>query len=55
MASPNYKGVGRGHIRFYADGAGDIKGIAFSFHRAKFHGLDDWNIVVGRPKVTVAN
>lgn len=55
MASPNYKGVGRGHIRFYADGAGAIKGIAFSFDKAKFHGLDDWNIVVGRPKVTMAN
>ena len=55
VASPNYKGVGRGHIRFYADGAGAIKGIAFSFDKAKFHGLDDWNIVVGRPKVTMAN
>ena len=51
VASPNYKGVGRGHIRFYADGAGDIKGIAFSFDKAKFHGLDDWNIVIGRPKL----
>ena len=51
VASPNYKGVGRGHIRFYADGTGDIKGIAFSFDKAKFHGLDDWNIVVGRPKL----
>ena len=54
MASPNYKGVGRGRIRFYADGAGDIKGIAFSFDKAKFHGLDDWNIVVGRPRLTSA-
>ena len=53
VASPNYKGVGRGHIRFYADGAGDIKGIAFSFDKAKFHGLDDWNIVVGRPRLSV--
>lgn len=51
MASPNYKGVGRGHIRFYADAAGSIKGIAFSFDKAKFHGLDDWSIVVGRPKL----
>lgn len=55
VASPNYKGVGRGHILFYADSAGDIKGIAFSFDRAKFHGLDDWSIVVGRPKVITAN
>lgn len=55
VASPNYKGVGRGHIRFYANDAGDIKGVAFSFDRAKFHGLDDWNIVVGRPKVITAN
>lgn len=55
VASPNYKGVGRGHIRFYADGAGDIKGIAFSFDRAKFHGLDDWSIVVGRPRTVSAN
>ena len=51
VASPNYKGVGRGHIRFYADSAGAIKGIAFSFDKAKFHGLDDWNIVVGRPRL----
>ena len=55
VASPNYKGVGRGHIRFYADSAGYIKGIAFSFDKAKFHGLDDWNILVGRPKITVTN
>ncbi|MFN7042025.1 MAG: hypothetical protein ACK4OH_12795 [Acidovorax temperans] len=55
IASPNYKGVGRGHIRFYADGAGDIKGIAFSFDRAKFHGLDDWNTVIGRPKIKMPN
>ena len=55
MASPNYKGVGRGHIRFYADSAGDNKGITFSFDRAKFHGPDDWNIVVGRPKLTAVN
>ena len=55
VASPNYKGVGRGHIRFYADSAGGIKGIAFSFDKAKFHGLDDWNIVVGRPKIVAAN
>ena len=54
IASPNYKGVGRGRIRFYADGAGDIKGIAFSFDKAKFHGLDDWNIVVGRPRLNSA-
>ena len=55
VASPNYKGVGRGHIRFYADAVGEIRGIAFSFDRAKFHGLDDWNIVVGRPKLTAVN
>ena len=55
VASPNYKGVGRGHIRFYTDSAGGIKGIAFSFDKAKFHGLDDWNILVGRPKITVTN
>ena len=55
VASPNYKGVGRGRIRFYADDAGDIKGIAFSFDKAKFHGLDDWNILVGRPKITATN
>ncbi len=52
VASPNYKGVGRGHIRFYAGDTGDIKGIAFSFDKAKFHGLDDWNILVGRPKLS---
>ncbi|TXG98324.1 MAG: hypothetical protein E6R08_04855 [Nevskiaceae bacterium] len=51
VTSPNQKGVGRGRIRFYADAAGDIKGVAFSFDKAKFHGLDDWNIVVGRPKL----
>lgn len=51
IASPNQKGVGRGRIRFYADAAGDIKGVAFSFDKAKFHGLDDWSIVVGRPKL----
>ena len=51
IASPNQKGVGRGHIRFYGDAAGDIKGIAFSFDKAKFHGLDDWSIVVGRPRL----
>ena len=55
VASPNYKGVGRGHIRFYADSAGAIKGIAFSFDKAKFHGLDDWSIVVGRPKLKAAS
>jgi hypothetical protein len=32
-----------------------IKGIAFSFDKAKFHGLDDWNIVVGRPKLKAAS
>jgi len=51
IASPNYKGVGRGHIRFYADSDGGIKGVAFSFDRAKFHGLDEWSIVVGRPRI----
>lgn len=52
IASPNHKGVGRGHIRFYADADGDIKGIAFSFDKAKFHPqLTDWNIVVGRPRL----
>lgn len=51
ITSPNQKGVGRGRIRFYVDAAGDIKGVAFSFDKAKFHGLDDWNIVVGRPKL----
>ena len=55
IASPNYKGVGRGRIRFYADAVGDIKGIAFSFDKAKFHGLDDWNIVVGRPRVNASS
>ena len=54
VASPNYKGVGRGHIRFYANDAGDIKGIAFNFDRAKFHGLDDWSIVVGRPRISAS-
>lgn len=54
VASPNYKGVGRGHIRFYADSEGNLKGAAFSFPKAKFHGVDnDWDIVVGRPR-TVA-
>ena len=51
IASPNYKGVGRGHIRFYADATGDIKGIAYGFDKAKFHGLDDWSVVVGRPRL----
>jgi hypothetical protein len=51
IASPNQKGVGRGRIRFYADAAGDIKGVGFSFDKAKFHGLDDWSIVVGRPRL----
>jgi len=52
MVSPNFKGVGRGHIRFYADADGEIKGIAFSFDKAKFHPQGtDWNIVVGRPRV----
>ena len=52
MASPNYKGVGRGHMRFYADSEGNIKGAAFGFSPAKFHANGaDWDIVVGRPKV----
>lgn len=51
IASPNQKGVGRGRIRFYADANGDIKGVAFSFDKARFHGLDDWSILVGRPKI----
>lgn len=51
MASPNYKGVGRGHMRFYADREGNIKGAAFGFSSAKFHANGgDWDIVVGRPK-----
>ncbi len=51
MASPNYKGVGRGHMRFYADREGNIKGAAFGFSPAKFHASGgDWDIVVGRPK-----
>jgi hypothetical protein len=52
MASPNHKGVGRGHMRFYADREGNIKGAAFGFSPAKFHANGaDWDIVVGRPKV----
>jgi hypothetical protein len=52
MVSPNFKGVGRGHIRFYVDADGEIKGIAFSFDKAKFHPQGtDWNIVVGHPRV----
>ena len=52
MASPNYKGVGRGQMRFYADSEGNIKGAAFSFSSAKFHSNGgDWDIVVGRAKV----
>lgn len=51
ITSPNQKGVGRGRIRFYADAAGEIKGVAFSFDKAKFHALDDWSVVVGRPRV----
>lgn len=52
MASPNYKGVGRGHMRFYADSEGNIKGAAFGFSPAKFHANGgDWDIVVGRPQV----
>ena len=55
VASPNYKGVGRGHMRFYADSEGNIKGAAFSFGAAKFHANGgDWDIVVGRPRLTSA-
>lgn len=56
-ASPNFKGVGRGTIRFYADDTtGEIKGVAYNFDNAKFHAQGtDWNIVMGRPKVTGAN
>ena len=52
-ASPNYKGVGRGHIRLYADDTtGEIKGIAYNLDNAKLHAQDtDWNIVMGRPKL----
>lgn len=53
ISSPNYKGVGRGHMRFYADSEGNIKGAAFSFSSAKFHpNGGDWDIVVGRPRLT---
>ncbi len=52
IASPNHKGVGRGHMRFYADSEGNIKGAAFSFGAAKFHANGgDWDIVVGRPRL----
>ena len=55
VASPNYKGVGRGHMRFYADSEGNIKGAAFSFAKAKFHSIDtDWDIVVGRPRTAAS-
>ena len=56
VASPNYKGVGRGHMRFYADSEGNIKGAAFSFPKAKFHSVDnDWDIVVGRPRTVTGS
>lgn len=57
IASPNFKGVGRGTIRFYADDTtGEIKGIAYNIDNAKFHAQGtDWNIVIGRPKVVAAN
>ncbi|WP_280190126.1 hypothetical protein [Delftia sp. PS-11] len=56
MVSRNYKGVGRGHMRFYADGEGHIKGAAFSFGAAKFHPHGgDWDIVVGRPRTSASS
>ena len=58
VTSPNYKGdkgVGRGHMRFYADSEGNLKGAAFSFSKAKFHSVDnDWDIVVGRPRTVIS-
>lgn len=52
MASRNYKGVGQGRIRFYADQDGTMRGLAFSFERAKFHANgSDWDIVMGRPRI----
>jgi len=56
-ASPNFKGVGRGTIRFYADDTtGEIRGIAYNIDNAKFHAQGpDWNIVMGRPKVVASN
>lgn len=55
QASPNYKGVGRGHMRFYADSAGLIQGVAFSFPKARYHANgDDWDIVIGRPRLAPA-
>lgn len=52
LASPNHKGVGRGHMRFYADSEGHVKGVAFNFGSAKFHANGgDWDIVVGRPRL----
>jgi hypothetical protein len=52
IASPNYKGVGRGHIRLYADTAGEIKGVAFGFPNSRFHPQEtDWRIAMGRPRV----
>jgi hypothetical protein len=51
--SPDYKGVGRGHIRLYADAVGEIKGVAYGFSNARFHPQDsDWRIVMGCPRVT---
>lgn len=57
IASPNFKGVGRGTIRFYGDDTtGEIKGVAYNIDNAKFHAQGtDWNIVMGRPKVTGTN
>ncbi|MDD0816409.1 hypothetical protein PSQ39_17350 [Curvibacter sp. HBC28] len=57
IASPNFKGVGRGTIRFYADDTtGEIKGVAYNIDNAKFHAQGtDWNIVMGRPKLIVAS
>ena len=52
IASPNYKGVGRGHIRLYADAAGEVKGVAFGFPDSRFHPQETgWLIAMGCPRV----
>lgn len=50
-ARPDLVGVGRGHLRLYTDAAGEIRGLAFGFDTARFHGLDDWDIAAGRPRL----
>jgi hypothetical protein len=51
-ASKNYKGVGRGKIRLYADANGTLQGVAFGYANSKFHSVpSEWEAVMGHPKV----